>query len=485
MGGGSKAPAGYQPTWQPGADSNYQNLVQNATPWATSLPGQTIPGAYTAATNIQNNPYNATAQSGANQVAANGTPFASSMTDAAWNLGLNNYFGNQMNGAQLAGLGGLNNQLQNYSDAAMHSGNLINQQSKQVYGETQGLMPSTTQGANYAPGLLGNAAGLAGLTSGTALGAIPGLTGGMDAANAVLQSGFDPQSALYNRTLQQTMDQQNALNAMYGLSSSGYGAGLAGDAAKNFNIDWQNNQLARESQALGAYGTEQGVVANNLTGLLGSAANNYANLTNAGVNQYTGMTSNAVSNLDALATTGMNARAQGTSAIQNGLGLGMQGLGQVAGNINSGVNNFNSLASNQRANLDAQTQQLTDAQQMLLSSSQAPQLTYQNQQQADLAALASAAQTAGYSLGPTSSLANLDAQYMQLGQGATSLAQNAAKINNEQSNAQMAGIGKLVGTVASIALAPATGGLSLFGLGASSAAGAGGMAGASDLTAMA
>ena len=46
---------------------------------------------------------------------------------------------------------------------------------------------------------------------------------------------------------------------MYGLGTSAAGAGLAGDASRNFNIDWQNQQLQRQDPgALGAYGTEQG-----------------------------------------------------------------------------------------------------------------------------------------------------------------------------------------------------------------------------------
>ena len=73
-------------------------------------------------------------------------------------------------------------------------------------------------------------------------------------AQQALQTGFDPQNALYNRTQQQVQDQANAINAMYGLSSSPYGAGVANQANTNFNIDWQNNQLARQGQAAQTYG---------------------------------------------------------------------------------------------------------------------------------------------------------------------------------------------------------------------------------------
>lgn len=76
---------------------------------------------------------------------------------------------------------------------------------------------------------------------------------GLSAALAALQTGFDPQQALYNRTQQQTLDQANAAAAMYGLGSSPYGAGVTGQTMSNFNIDWQNAQLARQLSALSGY----------------------------------------------------------------------------------------------------------------------------------------------------------------------------------------------------------------------------------------
>jgi len=74
-------------------------------------------------------------------------------------------------------------------------------------------------------------------------------------ANEALQQGFDPQQALYNRQYQQLMDQQNAQAAMGGLGGSPYAAGLAAQAGTNFNIDWQQSQLAREQAAAGTYNT--------------------------------------------------------------------------------------------------------------------------------------------------------------------------------------------------------------------------------------
>jgi hypothetical protein len=87
------------------------------------------------------------------------------------------------------------------------------------------------------------------------------------AANQIYQQAFDPQNALYNQQVQQLQDQTGATNSMYGLGSSAAGAGVANQAMSNFNIDWQNNQLSRETQGLSAMGQAYGQA-----GALGQAA---------------------------------------------------------------------------------------------------------------------------------------------------------------------------------------------------------------------
>lgn len=71
----------------------------------------------------------------------------------------------------------------------------------------------------------------------------------MDQARSLYGMAYDPQSALYHKLQQQNTDQSNVLNSMYGLSSSPYGAGVAGQNLNNFNIDWQNQQLQRAESA--------------------------------------------------------------------------------------------------------------------------------------------------------------------------------------------------------------------------------------------
>lgn len=77
-------------------------------------------------------------------------------------------------------------------------------------------------------------------------------------AGQVLQTSMDPQSALYQRTLQQTQDQTRSAEAARGIAMTPYGSGLENQATNNFNIDWQNQQLQRQTQGLGAAGTALG-----------------------------------------------------------------------------------------------------------------------------------------------------------------------------------------------------------------------------------
>ena len=81
-------------------------------------------------------------------------------------------------------------------------------------------------------------------------------------AQQTLQTGFDPQNALYNQQFQLQTDQDRAAQAARGIATSPYGAGVENKANSDFNIAWQNAQLQRQSMAgqtasglLGAAGT--------------------------------------------------------------------------------------------------------------------------------------------------------------------------------------------------------------------------------------
>lgn len=76
----------------------------------------------------------------------------------------------------------------------------------------------------------------------------------LGAGQQVWNTALDPQSALYQRTLQQLQDQTRASQAARGITNSGYGANLENEALSNFNIDWQNQQLNRQMAGLNAMG---------------------------------------------------------------------------------------------------------------------------------------------------------------------------------------------------------------------------------------
>jgi hypothetical protein len=72
--------------------------------------------------------------------------------------------------------------------------------------------------------------------------------------NALVGSAFDPQQALYGRTLSNVTDQARANAAAAGLGQTPIGASTADWATNQFNIDWQNQQLQRQIAGAGAAG---------------------------------------------------------------------------------------------------------------------------------------------------------------------------------------------------------------------------------------
>jgi hypothetical protein len=116
---------------------------------------------------------------------------------------------------------------------------------------------NTQTGANTAGASAGSLAAAGGVPGATNIG-MGTLTGGanlIDSSSAILNTAFDPQSELYAKLFQQNQDQANVTNSMYGVQNTPYGAGVADQANTNFNIDWQNQQLARQIQGLNAAGT--------------------------------------------------------------------------------------------------------------------------------------------------------------------------------------------------------------------------------------
>jgi hypothetical protein len=147
---------------------------------------------------------------------------------------------------------------------------------------------------------------------------------GFGAANRELNTAFDPQNALYNRTLQQTQDQTLAGLSATGVGNSPYAAGVLGQTLGNFNIDWRNNQLAREQSGLQSYGQYLGQGGNAYTasGNLGNAAAGaYTTGSALPYSTYVGMQN---AGLGAL-TQGSNLNSSASSAAQGYLGIGQTG----------------------------------------------------------------------------------------------------------------------------------------------------------------
>ena len=251
-GGGSSSPnatqggnpATYIPTDQPQADQYYQGIFQQMQPYASALPGETIPGYQTYAANIQANPYAAQAQTGANTAAQYGTTAA----------------GYGMQGA----------------------------------GQLQG------------------------------------------AAGQVLQTGFDPQQAFYNQSIGNLQNQYGYANAASGVSGPA-AAGVTDQGLNNFNLGWQNQQLAQQTSALGAAG--QGFAGAQTLGDLASTTQ--AAATQLPYSTYLGQQTTDIGALGQLAS-GTNAAFGPNESLANllqsylGLGQSATGLAQQGEAANFG-----------------------------------------------------------------------------------------------------------------------------------------------------
>lgn len=68
-------------------------------------------------------------------------------------------------------------------------------------------------------------------------------------AQQILNTGFDPQNALYDRTSQKLTDQIRAGESARGIAMSPYGAGVENKGMSDFNLDWNDRQLGRQNTA--------------------------------------------------------------------------------------------------------------------------------------------------------------------------------------------------------------------------------------------
>lgn len=176
--------------------------------------------------------------------------------------------------------------------------------------------------------------GQQGVQSGQAL--VNSGLGQLPNVQALMQMGFDPQQALYNRTQNQNQQQNAAILGQSGVAGTPYGAGVQQQANSNFNIDWQNQQLQRAIQ--GAQGA-------------GGLLNQIGNTTGTGLQQmqaggalpyntFMGVNSDA---LNALSSTGQFGQAAGNQAnqsVQDYLAYLGASQGQQQTNLNQANANF-------------------------------------------------------------------------------------------------------------------------------------------------
>lgn len=78
------------------------------------------------------------------------------------------------------------------------------------------------------------------------------------AGRATWNAGQDPQNALLDRTQQRIVDASRAGTSARGIGMSPEAAGIENQATSNFNIDWNNQELARMIAALSGMGTAFG-----------------------------------------------------------------------------------------------------------------------------------------------------------------------------------------------------------------------------------
>jgi hypothetical protein len=164
-----------------------------------------------------------------------------------------------------------------------------------------------------------NATGAAGMAAGSnLLGSAQSL---LPFAQQTLQTGFDPQNALYNQSFQQQTDQDRAAQAARGIATTPYGAGVENQADLLFNTNWENQQLGRQATAaqtagslLGSAGTG---TTTGLNTMLQGAATPFQTANTIGTDQQTALS--ALGNQGQLATNTANTQI---AALIQYLGLG-------------------------------------------------------------------------------------------------------------------------------------------------------------------
>lgn len=168
------------------------------------------------------------------------------------------------------------------------------------------------------------------------------------AGRQIYQTAFDPQQALFDRMQQQTLDQANVINSMYGLGGSTAGAQSANQALQNLDINWQNQQLQRQLQGQGALNTGISAYGQAMQGGLGLGQAGMGLAQQAGALPY--------QTAQGIAQNQFGAIGQEQAAMQGGLAPYQQNIGNIGNYLGIGM-------GAQGQQLGAQQQQYQQAQQ--------------------------------------------------------------------------------------------------------------------------
>ncbi len=175
--------------------------------------------------------------------------------------------------------------------------------------------------------------------------------------NQILQTAFDPQQQLFRQQQQQLQDQVRAANAAAGISTSGAGAGLEGQAMTNFDLNWQNQQLARQAQGLQAYDSNLGATGQAMAGSAQLGATGAQDTLNAGTVPYATYNANLQNQEAALNSYGQDMSA-GQQFNQQTIQDLMQYMGLGTSSAQAQYAAQNSQYQNQLAAQQAQQQGL-------------------------------------------------------------------------------------------------------------------------------
>lgn len=427
-------------------------------------------------TAIESNPFISPTLAGQNQAGAYGASTAA----GAYGAGQNSFLDAQSIRSlfpQMTGLGGQVSQLMDPTASLAGQVGSFMGPTAGLAGQVGGLMAPTI-------GLSGQVAGLAPQVA-APMGSLQG------AAGQILNAGFDPQNALYNRTFDQLRNQAAATNAMSGIGNTPYGASVTDKALSDFNINWQNNLLNRMATAGGAaqgldtaaggLGQAAGGLLGQAGGLLGQAAGigntagglygQAGNLGTAAGNLF-GQSANIGGLANSILGQAGNTLGQATNVAQGGLNLGKgatdllasssalplgvydQWLAQQLQAANAGVGagatgagTLGSLGGTLGGALAGQQSLGGAGFQNLMSSLQAPYNAANTQGGNILSAMSNLTNLGNNQfLLPQDVLNNLQS-YLKLGQAASGISGTLGNMGQQQLMNSLSGVGSLAGTL--------------------------------------